>query len=136
MDKEKILKKCPCCSHTWTSREEFLADPNLKLIGYQVNFKNLEGGLFLFTHTLEKCNSTMAIKMGVFRDLYSGGSYKENKALSEGCPRHCLKEKQLDRCDALCECAFARELLPIIREMQKQAKALAEKTSERETRSN
>jgi hypothetical protein len=123
MKEEKIFKTCPCCSYTWASREEFLADPNLELNGYQVNFKKLEGGMFLFTHATEQCGSTMTVIMGIFSDLYSGETYKENKALSEECPRYCIDEEQLARCDALCECAFAREIMQIILERQKEAKA-------------
>lgn len=123
MTEENIFKQCPCCSFTWASRDEFLADPNLDLNGYQVNFQNLEGGMFLFTHNTESCQSTMTIMMGVFRDLYSGATYTENKALSEECPRYCIEENQLSRCDALCECAFVREILQIILQMQNNAKA-------------
>ncbi|MEE4252948.1 MAG: hypothetical protein V2I50_02785 [Desulfuromusa sp.] len=123
MKKNNIFKTCPCCEFTWTSREEFLADPNLDLNGYQVNFKRLEGGMFLFTHNVEACRSTMTIMMEAFRDLYSGETYTENKANSEECPRYCLDERQLSRCDALCECAFAREILQIVQELLNEAKA-------------
>jgi hypothetical protein len=124
MEKNNFLKTCPCCGFTWTSREQFLADPDLDLNGYQVNFKRLEGGMFLFTHNIETCHSTMTIMMEEFRDLYSGEIYEENKANSEECPRYCMHEGQLARCDALCECAYVREILQIIKERLNKAKAV------------
>ncbi len=123
MEKNNIFKTCPCCGLTWGSREEFLADPDMDLNGYQVNFKKLEGGMFLFTHNIETCHSTMTIMMEEFRDLYSGEVYEENKANSEECPRYCMHEGQLARCDALCECAYVREILQIVKEQLNKAKA-------------
>lgn len=125
MEEKNIFKQCPCCCFTWASREEFLSDPNLEINGYQVDFKTLERGMFFFTHNVESCHSTMTIMMGAFRDLYSGKTYKDNKALLEECPRYCIDEKQLARCDALCECAFVREIIQLIREKQKIAKTTA-----------
>jgi len=122
MKKDNIFKTCPCCAFTWASREEFLADPTLDLNGYQVSFKKLEEGMFLFTHNVDGCLSTMTIMMGEFRDLYSGEVYQENKATLEGCPGYCLHKDQLSRCDALCECAYAREVLQIVQEQLSEAK--------------
>jgi hypothetical protein len=122
MKKDNIFKTCPCCALTWRSREEFLADPNLDLNGYQVNFKRLEGGMFLFTHNVEACRSTMTIMIEAFRDLYAGEIYEENKANSEECPRYCMHQGQLARCNARCECAYVREILQIVKERLNKAK--------------
>lgn len=110
-----IFKQCPCCSHIWSTREDFLSDPYSELIGYQVNFKKLERGMFLFNHTTDQCKTTMAIVVEEFRDLYTGKYYTGSKALTESCPRYCLDEKQLSRCDAFCECAYVREIIEIIK---------------------
>lgn len=124
MTEEHIFKKCPCCFHVWHSRDDFLTDQNLEFTGYQVNFKELEYGMFFFTHTVEPCHSTMTIMVEDFRDLYTGKTHQESKALSPECPRYCLDKKQFSRCDALCECAFAREVIQIIIEKQKEAKSI------------
>ena len=122
MEENANFKTCPCCFHVWPSRQAFLSDPNLEINGYQVDFKRLERGMFFFTHKTEPCHSTLTIMMSEFRDLYSGKTYHKNKALSEGCPRYCIDEKQLDRCDELCECAFVREVIQTIIKKQKEAK--------------
>jgi len=111
MSENHIFAACPSCATTWKTRHEFLLDPSLILNGYQASIKNLETGLLLFTHHRENCRTTMGIRVMEFLDLYSGERYSENRALSPGCPRYCIDEKRLDRCDVLCECAFVREIV-------------------------
>lgn len=108
------FKTCPSCDKKWNTREDFLSDPLIELNGYQVSFKSLDKGLFLFTHMADNCHSTMGVYVSEFDDLYSGVRYTENKALSEECPRYCVDEKRLDRCAARCECAYIREILHTI----------------------
>ena len=122
MGGESAFKKCPGCFTIWDSRDEFLSDSSLELNGYKSDFQKLEYGLFFFTHKVDNCFSTMALEAGDFVDLYSGNIYPEHKTLSEECPQYCIDEKQLSRCDALCECAFVREVIQIIMERQKDNK--------------
>lgn len=109
-----IFKRCTCCSTEWGTREEFLSDPTLKFNGYQICRPELEYGLFFFTHLKEGCCSTLSLKVLTFLDLYTGTRYHGDKALSPTCPRYCLDEGNLSRCDALCECAYVREISHII----------------------
>ena len=120
MGSESSFKRCPGCFTFWESRDDFLADPSLELNGYKADFQKLEYGLFFFTHKIDNCCSTMALEARDFIDLYSGNIYPERKTLSEECPRYCIDGKQLSRCDALCECAFVREIIQIIIGRQKE----------------
>jgi len=112
-----IFKKCTCCDFCWHSREEFLQDPKLELIGYQVNFDNLQLGYFLFNHLT--CESTIAIAAGSFTDLYNGPVFTERLTGSDSCPGYCLHDDILQPCTASCECAYVREILQIIRNWPK-----------------
>ena len=60
--------------------------------------------------------------MDAFQDLYSGTIYEENKANSDECPQYCMNKEQISRCDALCECAYVREILQIVQEQLDEAK--------------
>lgn len=102
---------CPKCRKSWATRSSFLGDKLVKLNGYQADFRSLEKGLLLFTHLADSCHSTMGIYVSDFDDMFSGTRYAENKSLTEECPRYCVDEKRMDRCDAKCECAFVREIL-------------------------
>lgn len=110
-----IFKTCPGCCATWPTRDDFLADGNLELNGYKADFKELSYGLYFFTHKANDCFSTMALEVQDFQDLFTGTIYQERRTGEGECPRYCMKENQLQRCAVRCECAFAREIIQIIR---------------------
>jgi hypothetical protein len=107
------------CGRAWQSREEFLADPELELVGYQVDLANNIGGLFLFNHT---CFDTIAMSVTSFTDLASGPLYSTSMRGTEECEKHCLHRDDLDPCRALCECAHVREVMQVIRDWPKSEK--------------
>jgi hypothetical protein len=114
----KIFKACPSCNELWKTRDEFLADPSLKLIGYQMNHNHLRVGLFLFNHS---CMTTLAVQAGNFFDMYDGPIFAERMVGRSECPEYCLHQSNLHVCPVKCECAFAREVLQIIKNRHVQA---------------
>lgn len=112
----KSFKQCTCCNSDWKTRDDFLADPGIELIGYQVSFDELLLGLLLFNHT---CGTTMAIPVNKLRDLYTGSIYQTRKTGTDECPGYCLRQNELKACPAQCECAWIRELIQIISNMKK-----------------
>lgn len=117
----KIFKRCPRYSQIWSIQDQFITDRQLELNGYMTDFEKLEYCLFLFTHNQTCCRSTMALRVSNSMNLYKGPINKERKTGTGECPGYCRDRKQLDRCDALCECAFSREILQIIM-LRKRAK--------------
>jgi len=109
-----MFKKCTGCGHIWANREEFLSDPNVKLIGYQVNFSNLDVGYFMFNHLNPKCLTTIGIHTGTFKDLYVGEIFHVKMTGSLKCPGYCLHTDNLSVCPAQCECNFIRETMQMI----------------------
>ena len=107
-----MFKRCPMCGTMWDSRGTFLADPDVAVVGYQVNFRDLVAGIFLFNHS---CGDTFALHVSVFRDLYKGPVFNERATGTSECPGHCLRQDDLDPCPAHCECNFVREILQIIK---------------------
>ncbi|MBI4666390.1 MAG: hypothetical protein HY751_08280 [Nitrospinae bacterium] len=118
MDTKKAFKVCSTCGQVWQSRDDFLNDTSLKLNGYKADFERLEYGMFFITHGADGCHSTLAFEVNDFNDLYTGVRYTERKTLGPDCPRYCVDEKQLARCDAMCECAFVREIAQLILKRQ------------------
>jgi hypothetical protein len=114
----QCFKKCPNCFEIWSTRYEFISDNQIELNGYKTDFEKLEYGLFFFTHKKSGCGSTMALEVADFKDLYSGTISSERKTATDECPRYCFEKDQLDRCNALCECAFAREIIQIIKSIK------------------
>ena len=116
---ETSFKKCPSCQKDWPTQDDFMSDKELQINGYTADFENLECGLFFFTHNVIGCHSTMAIEARKFFDLHHGPQYIEKRTAGEECPKYCLKKESLKRCDAECECAFVRDVIQTIREMQR-----------------
>jgi hypothetical protein len=114
--REEVFKKCNLCDFCWHSRDSFLSDPGLTLVGYQPYFKDLTAGYFLFTHS---CGTSLSLKAGVFSDLYSGPIFEKNMRGGDDCPGYCLNEKELKACPVECECAYVREILQIVRNWPK-----------------
>lgn len=107
-----VFKRCPRCGFEWRTRDQFLADVNLQMIGYQTNFKELTSGLFYFNHA---CRGTLTIGAGAFEDLYHGPVFEGRATGSQKCPGYCLHRDDLDPCPAKCECAYVREIINLIR---------------------
>jgi hypothetical protein len=106
------FKHCTVCGAEWASRDAFLADPAVTLVGYQVNFIDLCAGLFLFDHS---CGTTLAIPAAAFADLHKGPICTTRIAGTDECPGYCLRREELGLCPARCECAFVRDILHMIR---------------------
>ena len=119
-----VFKSCSCCGERWLTRDAFMDDPSLRVIGYQADFRELRLGLFLFNH--ERCRSTIGVAAGEFVDLHPGPVFEERKTGSEECPGYCLHQDELSPCHAACECAFVRDLLQVLRAKHRLAVRVSE----------
>ena len=108
-----MFKQCTKCAFVWEDRHSFLSDPDINMVGYQVNFEDLELGFFLFNHL--SCETTLAIHAVQFIDLYEGPIYVQSKTGSDECEEHCLQKNDLDPCAVPCECAYVREIIQIVK---------------------
>lgn len=111
------FKRCSYCNKIWDSRDVFLSDFEIKLVGYQPHYKNMEEGLFLFNHLV--CNSTLSIVSQKFRDLYTGPLYPSNKLNDDNlnyddCPDFCLFKNKMKGCLQQCERAFVSEVIQVL----------------------
>lgn len=106
------FKTCTICGIVWRTRDDFVDDPDIYIVGYQVHFNALTEGLFLFNHS---CGGTLSIRAGEFADLYKGPVFQEQRTGTEECPGHCLHHEDLAPCPVKCECAFVREIVQIVK---------------------
>jgi len=114
------FKRCTCCQAVWRTREDFLSDPEVGLIGYQAHFEELKAGLLLFNHS---CRTTLAIEVECFQDLYAGPIFQQRATGGPRCLGYCLSRSELRPCPAQCECAYVREILQIVRNWPKRKAA-------------
>jgi len=107
-----MFKQCNTCKHIWESRDEFISDGNIILIGYQANFMNLKAGHLYFNHN---CKNTIVLSTDQFTDLRAGPTFSERKTGTDECPQYCLKKEALDSCQVECECAYVRDIIQLFR---------------------
>jgi len=113
---DSVFKCCSACDAVWMTRDDFLSDPKITLVGYQPHFENLVAGLFLFNHS---CQTTLAVPASAFRDLYQGPVFLQRAKGSSFCPLYCQHHDELRPCPAACECAYVREMLQLVRNWPK-----------------
>jgi hypothetical protein len=116
MTKEDNFYQCSCCKHKWSDIDSFLGDCDVRLVGYQVHFKELEVGFFYFNHS---CGTTLGLPVSVFTHLYNGPIFTERLTGTEACPGHCIHENNLKPCPLKCECASIREIMQVIKNYKK-----------------
>jgi hypothetical protein len=107
------FKVCPKCQYEWKTRDDFLKDPFISLIGLMADDDDYQMGAYLFDHRLpgNRCSTTLALYVNNFLDLYDGPDYKDLKAGSEECSGFCAKVDALERCNNKCRNAIAREIM-------------------------
>ena len=111
-----MFKACPFCDHIWHSREEFLSDDALILEGYQAHFDDALQGLFLFTHDIAGCGTTLATEVSQFVDLWHEQVIHEQPLTHDAeCPRHCFSVRDLSPCNQPCQFGQVREILQEVR---------------------
>lgn len=113
------FKVCPTCLKQWLTLDEFLSDPAVEFAGYQVNFEDLKGGLFYFSHTLSVCGTTLAVPVREFTGLSPRPVLSSQGKQPDGCPGLCVRQGSLDPCPVECECFWVREVIEIIRNRKK-----------------
>jgi hypothetical protein len=113
------FKTCPNCKTVWQMLDGFLSDPNVEFAGYQVNFQDLKGGLFYFSHTDAVCGTTLAIPVKEFTGLSKRTMLNDHGKQPDGCPNLCVRQGSLDPCPVECECLWVREIIQIIRDWKK-----------------
>ena len=110
------FKKCNVCQKEWANAGDFLDDPAIELVGYQVDFEELESGHFLFNHNHA---NTLAVAIEAFKHLKSGPIFTEKRTGKDDCPGYCLYQSALESCSAQCECRWVRDVMQTIRNWKK-----------------
>jgi len=105
------FKACSCGT-VWRTRDAFLADPDVQIIGYAPHFEELQLGWLHFNH--DACRSTMAMQVVEYADLYGGPVFEDRRAGTRDCPGYCLRADELRPCPVACECAWVRTLVGML----------------------
>ena len=113
----KRYKVCGNCQAGWNTREAFINDPEVELVGLQADVENPECGFYLFNHNRKACGSTLAERVGVFADLHDGTPHAQSRYGLDDCEGRCARVEDLEICHAHCRNAFAREVAQALLEI-------------------
>ena len=66
------IKRCTLCGVEWTTKEDFLADQDVRLVGYQWDSRQVKVGLpsdgvLVFTHAKATCKTSLSVAAVMFR---------------------------------------------------------------------
>jgi len=107
------FKVCGSCSRPWYSWEDFVADPQLRLLGLQAVTRVPDANLLVFEH---RCGSSVSLLTKRLQHLVPDHPAAAWPSLrgTDQCRRHCLSLADHDRCDRPCRHARDRDLLALV----------------------
>ena len=111
-----MFKECYKCRFQWPTREDFLKDSAVEILGYQVFFEDLKKGMLLFNHS---CGTTTAVHISQFLDLLDTPSSLERHPDGRDCPGRCQTRNIMNPCSPDCRCAFISRLINRIKGSEK-----------------
>ncbi len=109
------FKTCTVCAHCWPRIVDLIRDESLYINGYQASFSDSREGLFLFTHDIDGCGTTLAISAGALKKLYTGPEHTIHMAYTERCEGHCMHGDDLAPCTNDCDMRWARDILQVLK---------------------
>ncbi|HBH29779.1 MAG TPA: hypothetical protein DDX99_13225 [Desulfofustis sp.] len=118
---DRAFKTCTSCGKIWRSRDDFLSDPETAVIGYQGSSIDPDHGFFYINHATDPCQTTLAIMVREFSDLYNGEEPEKHLTGAHPCPEHCFYKDNLSDRPERCECRFIRTIMQRIKTWPKKA---------------
>jgi len=112
---------CGACRRTWSTWDNFVLDPAVRLLGLQAVITNPDINLLVFEHD---CGSSISILSRRLRHLLPEPEAGEPTARLLGtdqCRGHCLRLEDLEACDAPCSNARDRKLILLVQLLKKEA---------------
>jgi hypothetical protein len=108
----EVFKVCGSCRRTWSTWEEFVTDPEVRLLGLQSRASLPDATVLVFEHF---CGSSVSILTKRLHHLvphHPGAKWPSLRDTDE-CPGLCLDLSERGRCVAPCRHALDREILAI-----------------------
>ena len=102
----------------WASRSTLLADPAVRLLGFQPGARGHLSGYFLFEHG--PCGTSFLLRLSDFEQLEPYPVLSANSWTQEEKAKFCLAARAGDPCIAECVCTFVYRMSERIRNWPKE----------------
>jgi hypothetical protein len=103
------------CGRAWKTRDDFLRDRKVRIIGYQPDFVNRRYNHFLFQHAMKGCGRYLGVRASDFQDLREKECTGDLCFAKEECPGYCKNTLDLRVCSVNCRNASDRMVASRIR---------------------
>ncbi len=115
------FQACGACRRVWLTWDDFVLDPDIRLLGLQAVISHPHVNLLVFEHA---CGSSISILARRLRHLLPApalGAPASRLLGTQECRGHCRRLEDIDSCDAPCSNAHDRELTRLVARMKKAA---------------
>ena len=112
---------CGSCRRAWPTWDNFVLDPDVRLLGLQSEIAKPDVNLLVFEHS---CGSSISILSKRLRHLLpepEPGDPLTRLMGTDQCRRHCRHLEDLEACDAPCSNARDRGLIRLMQGMRTSA---------------
>lgn len=108
-----VFKVCGSCRHTWLTWEDFVTDPEVRLLGLQSPTTLPDATVLVFEHF---CGSSVSILTRRLHHLVPDHPAVDWPSLrgTDKCPGHCFDRADRAPCDQRCRHALDRDILALI----------------------
>jgi len=119
MTEHTPFQECGSCREAWDRWQDFVADPEVRLLGFQGSDRFPDTNLLVFEH---RCGSSISVLAKRLRHILPEDEQKRQLPVlfaSEHCNQYCRTIENLKECDRACVNARDRKLILRILEMKK-----------------
>jgi hypothetical protein len=108
---EASFRSCGMCRKQWPTRQDFISDPELRLLGLQAVPDFPDANLLVFEH---ECGTSVSVLASRLRDLVPDAEADDPSLPllqgTESCSGFCNRLESLEACDRRCRNARDRRL--------------------------
>ena len=116
---------CGSCKRSWPGWDDFVRDPDVRLLGLQSMVTHPDANLLVFEHG---CGSSISILARRLRHLLpepEPGDPPARLLGTDQCRGHCRRLEDLEACDAPCSNARDRELILLVQRLRRETQESA-----------
>jgi hypothetical protein len=113
------FRTCGACGRNWETWQDFVYDPQVRLLGMQAIYGLPDANLIVFEH---RCGSSISVLAHRLRHLLPPDAADEslpNLFGTETCSEYCRFVDNLAQCDRPCTNARDRRLTLLVHEMKR-----------------
>jgi len=115
------FRLCGCCRQAWATWQDFVLDPELRLLGLQAVPSEPDGNVLVFDHC---CGTSISLLVRCVRPHLPGVDEEALTPVRLGydeCRRHCQQLEDFVACDRPCPKARDRRIVQAILQLRREA---------------